>query len=213
MIVLDIPQHLEDGSANPEWLSARRGIPTASAADKILTPAKIQPSSQRGAYLNTLLAEWATGESADDFEGTVWTERGLQMEDEARSYFEFTTGNTVDQVGFCYHDESRMAGCSPDGLIDDAAIFEMKCPKPATHVGYLLAGTLPTKYIAQAQFSLWATGRNICWWQSFCPGLPALLLKVERDPKWTAALNEHIPAFIADLLAGRERLREMGVAE
>lgn len=207
MIVYDYEQRSD------EWYKGRLGIPTASAADKILTPGKLMPSTQRVKYLNTLLAEWATGESVDGFEGTKWTDRGTELEPEARAYFEYTTGMETRQAGFVFRDESRLSGCSPDGLIGDDSGLEMKCPMPATHVSYLLAGKVPTGYLAQIQFSIWVCGARSWWFQSYCPGLPAVLYECQRDPKWMVALDEHIPKFIADLLAGRERLRELGVVK
>lgn len=204
-----IAVEVEQGS--DEWHATRMGIPTASAADKILTPGKIQPSTQRGAYLNALLAEWATGESASNFQGNRDTERGNELEPEARAYFEFTTGLEARKVGFVFRDEGRMSGCSPDGLVGDNSGYETKCPRPGTHVGYLLAGKVPTTYLAQIQFSMWICGATSWWFQSYCPGLPALLVKVDRDSAWMVALDKEIPKFVNDLLTGRARLKELGV--
>lgn len=192
-----------------DWLRLRLGVLTASRVDKLLTPTgKI--SSQRSGILHELVAEKLTGEPAEDFAGTYWTDRGEALEAEAVAYFELQTGLKHSPVGFVFRDESKTTGCSPDGLIldDDGAPIaglELKCPKSKTHVGYMLADD-KDPYIQQIQFSLWVTGLQSWYFLSYYPGLDPVLRCYTQDGKWQAAFSEHVPTFIAELDAAMEKL-------
>lgn len=180
----------------PEWHQARLGIPTASCFDKILTPTG-KPSAQAEAYAHTLLAEILTGE-AQGWGGNGWTDRGKELEGEAREYYEFATGQPVEQVGFCLRDDRRV-GCSPDGLVGDSGLIEIKCPAPHTHVKYLLDGKAPTDYLAQIQGELYVTGREWCDFLSYHPEMPKLLVRVERNPAYQRLLEEELGKFMEAL--------------
>ena len=192
-----------------EWEEARLGIPTASAFSRIVTPTG-KLSAQREGYLGELLAEWVLGEPIHEFQ-TEWMERGKLLEPDARAYYAFQRDAEVETVGFIYRDEDRQAGCSPDGLVGDDGLIELKCPMAGKHLVYLSRGVCPKEYVGQVQGQLWVTGRLWCDFMSFHPGLPPFILKVEPDPKFQAALDDHMPTFIAEILEGRERLRELGV--
>ena len=88
----------------------------------------------------------------------------------------------------------------------DDGLLELKCPREDTHLLYLARGVLPTDYKAQVQGQLWVTGRAWVDFMSYCPELPPFLIRVEPDPTFQAALDDHIPTFHAELMAGRERL-------
>ena len=103
-----------------------------------------------------------------------------------------------------------MVGCSPDAMVGDG-LLELKCPQPGNHLLWLAMGVLPAKHFAQVQGCLWVTGAAWLDFMSYHPGLPEFLKRVAPDEKYQKALDAHIPAFIAELLAGRERLSGMGV--
>jgi hypothetical protein len=145
MITLNVEQN------SPEWFEARCGIPTASSFKEIFT-SQGKPSASATNYMHKLLAEWLTG-SKTEIKQTEWMERGSLMEDEARAWYEFQTGNAVMQVGLVYKDETKMIACSPDGLISYGNGLEIKCPAAHTHVKYLLANKLPSEYVPQVQGS------------------------------------------------------------
>lgn len=212
-----IPVFCEQRS--PEWHEARLGIPTASGMDRIIT-ATGKPSAQAFGYIHELLASWALGEDVSEFCGTYWTDRGLAFEPQARAYYELERGLDTEAVGFVYHDESRLIGCSPDWLVKDCAGgyaggCELKCPTPGKHIGHLLDAEegVPSKYRIQVQASLWITGLQWWDWMSYCPELPPVLVRVEPDEKLFAAFDEAIPRFIEALLSGREKLEKMGVVK
>ena len=196
----------EQGSR--QWTECRLGIPTASAFSRIVTPGG-KLSAAREEYQGELLAEWALGE-ADEFGGTDWMERGKMLEPEALQHYAFYRDLQPDSVGFVYRDDNKMVGCSPDGLVKDGAL-ELKCPKAGTHLIYLAGGHCPKKYVPQVQGHIWVTDRPWCDFMSYHPGLPPLIVRVEPDAAYQAAFDKHMPEFIAELLEGRERLREMGV--
>lgn len=174
-----------------EWLAARRGVPTASRFDRIITAKTGKVSAQASAYIAELIAQ--TIIEPEPMEPTEAMQHGIETEAAARAWYEFETGQAVQQVGLCMDDGGRF-GASPDGLIEPEGGLEIKCPQPATHTGYLLAKGLPDKYKPQVHGSLVVTGR--AWWDfvSYCPGLPPLLVRVERD-EYTAKVAEALDVF------------------
>lgn len=198
MIILDVEQ------GSPEWFSARVGIPTASCFDKIFTT-KLEPSKQAQAYMHQLAAESLIGASEDGYTNANM-ERGKELEGEARAWYEFYSGKTFSQVGLVYHDERKLYSCSPDGLGDCG--LEIKCPKPSTHVRYLLANKLPTEYWQQVHGSMAITGKS--WvFVSYCPGLPALIVPVRRDEETSTKIISHLEDFCEKLGMMKELLRAM----
>ena len=178
-------------------------------------------SSQWDDYRNELVGEWFTGEPDAEWTGNRATEHGQFLEPEAFKAFSFMTDLEPRKVGFVYKDESRMVGCSPDGLIfspardgEDWGItagLELKCPfKAGNHVKYFLERGVPQKYMIQVQGCLWVTGLPAWYFQSYLPGQPELIVKVEPDPIYQAAFDEYIPAFVADVLEAREYLLSQG---
>jgi putative phage-type endonuclease len=196
-----IIHNVEQGT--PEWFTARRGKITASRFADVLAKGK---GLTRLGYMRELAAEIITGESGG-FEGNKWTERGTELEPLARQAYANHSGNTVFPVGFCEHD-ILSAGASPDGLIEPDGGLEIKCPKPATHIEYLEAGTIPPAYVAQVQGSLWITERS--WWDfcSFCPGMRLLCVRVERDEEYISNLEMEVERFESELNELVERVTE-----
>lgn len=200
MRILDVVQ------GSPEWLNARLGIPTASAFDRVLTPAKLQPSAKAEAYRNQLLAEWFVGHPID-FDGTSgFMERGKELEPQARAAYEFHRDVDVQVTGFILRDD-EMAGGSPDGLVGKDGGLEIKCPAIQTHLGYMLQPQdLADEYRSQVQGNLYVSGR--AWWDimAFHPELPPVIVRVERDERYQAALATVLDAFVENLLACRAKL-------
>jgi len=199
--------NVEQGS--PEWFKCRLGIPTASQFSKIITSTG-KASTQAGDYMNTLLAEWLAGEPLETWEGNQWTERGNELEQDARSYYEMTNNVDVEQVGFITND---LAGCSPDGLVNANGGTEFKCPSPGIHVKYLLANKLPSNYLPQVQGSLWVTEREWFDFVSFHPVLDSMIIRVYRDGKYISALSDAIKKFTDQMLEKREQLKKLGYSK
>lgn len=165
-----------------EWIRLRLGIPTASNFDQIMTPAKMQLSKSADKLIARLIGEKLSPFLPDRAESYAsramqW---GQETEAEARRFYEMEKNCTVTNGGFCTTDDEKL-GCSPDGLIGDDGCIEIKCPEPGTHVGYLLAGTLPDEYKPQVHGHLIVTNRKYCDFLSYAIGLPPLLVRVEPD--------------------------------
>lgn len=194
--------HVEQGS--PEWLELRLGIPTASEFDRLLTPKTRKPAAARFKYRAELLAEWLLGYPLDSG-STAFMERGTGLEAEARRWYEFETGATVQRVGFITRDDGACGG-SPDGLVGEDGGLEIKCPAAVQHVLYML-GEEPD-YVGQCQGAMYLTGRP--WWDflSYNPILPPVLKRIPRDEEYIAALAEVIDSFCAGLELDRAALAE-----
>ena len=188
-----------------EWHEARRGIPTASEFSRIITPAKWQYAAGAATYICELIAERYNPNYGfyDEFASLAMA-NGTLREPEARRYFEFTTGLEVKQVGFCLSDCGRY-GASPDALVGDDGGLEIKAPDLKTHVKWCLEGELPKEHAAQVHGCMHVTGRSHWWWMSYCPPLPELLIRVERDEK-TEQLAETVEKFCGEYAEAVARL-------
>jgi hypothetical protein len=186
---------MEQGT--PEWFAARLGIPTASMFGKIVT-ATGKLSTQANAYMYTLLAEKLTGSPVETFRGNWATERGHTLEPMARDYYGLVTGNDVEQVGFCTNEQGTI-GFSPDGLVGDDGLLEIKCGEPHTHVAYLLEDKVPTKYVPQVQGALWVSQRE--WIDTLCfhPDMPPVLVRSEPDLEYHQTLADAMSAFMVKM--------------
>lgn len=204
------PIELNVVQQGPEWVSAHLGRLSSRHAAQLVTPTG-KASSQREGVMAELLAEWATGEPFEKWLGNEATDRGLALEDDALALFAFETGREWRPVGSVYRDESRACLSSPDGLVGDDECVELKCPfNPGTHLAYLFRGEVPKQYRPQVQWHHWITGRAVTF-MSYYPGLPPLIVPVEIDEAYQAALDEFVPAFLAEMEEGKAQLRALGV--
>ena len=192
------------------WIEARLGIPTASQFSRIVTPTG-RLSTSRDKYIAELLAEYFLGEPVAEFGGTEAMERGKLLEPDARSYYGFHRDEDPQTVGFIYFDETKTVGCSPDGLVGEDGLLELKCPAAGTHLLWLARGECPREHVPQVQGQLWVTRRKWCDFVSYFPSLPPFIIRVQADERYQDGLDEHLPTFVAENLAGRDRLREMGI--
>jgi putative phage-type endonuclease len=197
VIILDCDQNTD------EWLEHRRGMFNASEAKNIITPTG-KPSASAKKYIARIIAEMVYPNQ--DFQGNQWTERGHELEPEARQFYEMETGNTVVQVGRILLDD-RSAGVSPDGLIASDGMLEIKCPKPETHVLWLNDGVLPNDHKAQCHAALHIAQRQWLDFFSYCPGFDPLLVRVEPD-EFTKQLAEVLEEFTQRLNAAKGRIFE-----
>ena len=188
----------------PEWFAARLGVPTASEFDSIITPKKAELAAAHEAYIDRLLDEMIRPDAERGFGGNVHTERGKELEPEARRLYTFMANANPQPVGFCLRDAGD-AGCSPDSLVGDDGGLEIKCPDGPTHVGYLRKGVLPDAYKAQVHGSIVITGRQ--WWDfcSYCPGHRPFIVRTYPDA-YTAKLAEYLDFFVTKLAHERQRL-------
>lgn len=198
MIIVDCDQGSE------AWYQARLGVPTSSEFSKIITPAKGGYSTQAVAYMHKLIAEALTGKEATGFMSD-WMERGKEMEEEARLWYELTQGVEVQRVGFIYRDERKDTGCSPDGLLESKGL-EIKCVAPGTMVTYLLNGDIPREYVPQVQGSMWVTGLPEWDFLAYHPDFDPMLIPVKRDNDYISKMEMHIAKFNKERAEKLEKL-------
>ena len=191
-----------------DWFALRLAIPTASEFGKIVTSTG-KASTQANGYMNTLLAEWLTGKTGG-MESTPWMDRGTSMEPEARTWYEMETDEDAETVGFITRDDG-LVGCSPDALIGDSGMLEIKCPSPGVHVEYLLSDALPSKYKPQVQGQLMVAERDWCDFISYHPDMMPLRVRVTRDEDYINTMRGMLDGFVDKMLAKREQLQNRGI--
>lgn len=161
-----------------EWYKLRLGLTTGSAANSILTP------GLRRTHTGRLLSEILTGE-VKHLEVTAPMQWGIDKEDEAVERYQKESGNTVEALGFARMRGNFRVGCSPDGLVGNDGMVEIKCPNTSTHALYLLEGA-PKNYFYQMQFNLWVCGRQWCDFITYDPrvreeGMQIGIFRIKRD--------------------------------
>lgn len=197
------------------WRDARLGHVTASGFDKLITPlGKPRTGETPKTYLLELLGEYATGLPASDYESPAmrW---GNEWEDEARNVYGSRRDMHVNKAGFELHQSIPRVGCSPDGLIGDSGLVEIKCPfTTKEHIRTALAQAVPDQYVAQVQGQLWVTNRTWLDFASYDPrireeSLRLVVVPVDRDESFIAKLESTVRDFVVGLLQGIEQLAEM----
>lgn len=188
-----------------EWLTARLGVATSSEFDKIITPTG-KKSSQIEGYANKLVAEIIMGKPTEIFK-SEWMERGNELEAEAVAFYEMVQGVDAEAVGFV---KSFGVGCSPDRLIGDDGLLEVKVPAPHTHAAYLLGGGLSTKYKPQTQGQLYVTGRQWVDTFSYHPEMPPVIIRSERDEGFIDLLKEGIEQLHEALDRKIQKAKDIG---
>jgi putative phage-type endonuclease len=185
-----------------EWFTIRIGKVTASRVADVIAKTKSGYSASRDNYMAQLVCERLTGEKGESFTNAAM-QHGTDTEPLARAAYEALKDVLVDEVGFVPHTSIQMAGASPDGLVGDDGLLEIKCPNTATHIETLLSQTVPGKYNTQMQFQMACTGRSWCDFVSFDNRLPAELQlfvkRVPRDNMYIRLMEEEIVKFLNEL--------------
>jgi len=196
---MNIIKDMVQGSA--EWRAMRLGKVTASNMKNVMSNGRGSALSKMSeTYMMDLIAERLTGESKPFFENDAmrW---GTETEPQARAMFEIQEGVEVEEVAFIEYDD--YTGVSPDGLIGDDGLIEIKCPNTATQIKRALSDDYAADYKDQIQMQLWVSGRQYCYFLSFDPRLDCaagyLLQKVERDEEYIKKMAEKTTAFITKM--------------
>lgn len=194
----------------PEWAALRRGLVTASEIDTVLAQGrkKGEPSITRQRYLYRLAAERAGATPADGY-SNAHMERGHVMESEARDLYAFAMDVEPELVGFI---KNRDVGCSPDGLVGDAGMIEIKSKLPHLQMEVLIRGVVPAEHLPQIQCQLWVAEREFVDFVSYWPGLRPLIKRVGRDESYIAELARAVAAFNEEVAAVVEQYQRYGVA-
>ena len=209
---LHITDNLVQGTE--EWLAARRGIVTASVVGQLITPAKIAPASNetsRG-LIATLAAERITGWSEETpMSSDMW--RGVMDEPIARAHYAEHHAPVVETGFMILERDGVRLGYSPDGLVGDDGLIEIKSRRAKTHLTTILADTVPAANMAQLQCGLLVSGREWIDYVSWCGGMPMHVIRVRPDQRWfdaiiaavslaEQAIAGHLERY-ADLTVGR----------
>lgn len=206
-----------------EWQQLRLGIPTASEFHRIITPANVDLSVSCASYAWHLIAERILGYPIES-PTTALMDRGTHMEREAVKWYEFDRDCDAIPVGLLTTADGRF-GASPDRLVGDEGLLEVKCPQANNHLGYLLGGLgafdsgaweRPAKgadkeaiararimagqhcaddHLPQVMGQLWISGRQWCDILSYHPGMPSTVERIVRDEEYIAKLARAVEAF------------------
>lgn len=201
MITFDFEQR------SAEWYAVRLGILTASTAHTIAVAGK---------GLETLCLEKANELITKQMPEQVITDdmqRGIELEDEARNYYELKTGEIVKQVGFVKIDENDSFGCSPDGLVGDDGLIEIKCKKDTKHLERILGEEIEPKYLWQMQMQMLVCGRKWCDYVSYNPNFPQesciVIERVYADAEMFSKLEKGIKKGTLRILEILEKYKQM----
>jgi putative phage-type endonuclease len=184
------------------WFAARLGKATASRISDIMARTKTGYSASRANYMAQLVVERLTNRKEESYTNAAM-QRGTETEPLARSAYEVAKDVLVQEVGFIDHPEIEMSGASPDGLVGDDGMVEIKCPSTATHIETLLNDTVDGKYQYQMLWQMRCAGRKWCDFVSFDPRMPEeLQLKVirfEYDQGTIDQIEDEVHKFLSEV--------------
>jgi len=175
-----------------EWLEARAGIITASEMASVLAKGQ---GKTRDAYMRKLIGEIITGEPAESYSNRH-RERGHEWEPIARELYAERTGNTGQACGFM---RRNRVGYSPDWLVSDNGLTEIKTRLPHLQVELLLAQKVPSEHKAQIQCGLWVSEREWLDFVSYSKGMPLFVQRVYRDEEYIKAMEAEVARFYEEL--------------
>jgi len=180
------------------------GIPTSSNFHKIVTPMG-KPSKQWREYACVLIAERIMQRKIE-FYNSPAMERGLIVESEAADWYEFDQDVSVQRVGLIT-DDDHTVGCSPDRLVGEHGLLEIKAPLPHTQIEYWISGEVSERFRPQLQGQLYVSQRSwvdIVFWHDV---LPKVVLRVEPDEKFIMALDRELQIFNFFVESVMEKIR------
>lgn len=209
VIRYDMPQ------VSPEWFAVRCGCLTASAAKHMLATIKTGEAAARRDMRTRIVCERLTGKVDDDPYTNDDMARGQELEPVARSAYEQLTGSLVEQCGFLKLSDAPV-GFSPDGLVDDDGLVEIKAPRTARHLSYLRSGGIPSEHAAQLLHALYVSGRQ---WIDFVSidvqlphGLRLFVARMVRDEGLIADYHAKVTQFLAEVDAEVAEVQKLATA-
>lgn len=195
-------QHRDIEQGSDAWKEIRLGRVTASRVADIIAKTKSGYSASRANYAAQLVAERLTGTVQESYVNAAM-QHGIDTESEARDAYSFRTDATVAEIGFVVHPAITQSGASPDGLIGDDGLLEIKCPQTNTHIETLLGASVPGKYVTQIQWQLACTQRAWCDFVSYDPRMPEemrlFIQRIARDDVQILGLEGEVRAFLDEV--------------
>ena len=191
----------------PEWMACRTGQVTASRVADLMAKTKSGYSASRDNYMAQLVCELVTGQREESYSNAsmAW---GNEQEPFARAAYEAKANVLVDEVGFILHPTIAGCGASPDGLVGDSGLVEIKCPNTNTALEAWLKWSddknpVTSKYNTQMQMQMACTSRKWCDYVIYDPRMPEkaqlLVVRVDRDDAFIAEMELEITRFIEEL--------------
>lgn len=194
------------------WHLMRLGKITASRINDVVAMIKTGEAATRADYRIELVCERLTGKPTEGFTNSHM-ERGIELEPFARSAYEIATSTFVEQVAFIDHQRLKNTGASPDGLVGNDGLIEIKCPAVKTHIKTLVDKKAPSKYMNQMQWQMACTKRLWVDFVSYCPELPEnmqlFIKRVERDNGIIAELEAKVLEFDEEVEAVIQQLKSL----
>jgi putative phage-type endonuclease len=197
------------------WFADRLGKVTASRLADVLAKTKTGYSASRTNYMTQLVLERITQTRAESYSNAAM-QWGTEQEPFARAAYEAHTGQMVEEVGFIPHPAIDASGASPDGLVGDDGMVEIKCPSSSTALEVWLTHSqggnpVDAKYFAQMQWQMRCADRSWCDYVVFDPRMPAkaqlFIYRVKRDDDWIKVAEEEVIKFLAELDAKVKSLK------
>ena len=187
-----------------EWYAIRKGKMTASNAETIIANGKGLET-----YIYNLMAEYYSSAEKENYINADM-QRGIDLEPEARLEFEFYTGLDVQEVGFIEYND--FIGVSPDGLIGDDGLIEIKCPNDSIYFKLLLSNNIKPEYIAQMQMQMYVTDRQYCYFVSYNPNFEKSLYikKINRDEEMINKLKKGLERGTELIKEIKKNFRKVG---
>lgn len=195
-----------------EWFAQRLGKATASRIVDIIAKTKSGYSTSRENYKVELALERITGSRAESYTNAAM-DWGTEQEPNARAEYSAIKGVEVVEVGMVEHPSIHMSGASPDGLVGEDGLLEIKCPNSSTHIRTLRNRTPEGKYITQMMWQMACTGRKWCDFVSYDPRMPVgltfFVTRIQRDEKVIKELEKEVSAFLVEVEALVKELTDM----
>lgn len=185
-----------------EWFAARLGKVTASRVADVMAKIKSGPAAARTNYMMELLCQRLTGSREDGFVSAAM-QRGTDLEPVARSAYEVREDVIVVESAFVLHPDIAGFGASPDGLVGDDGLLEIKCPNTAQHIQFMRSGKPDGRYVWQMMAQMACTGRQWCDFASYDDRLPDALafqcVRVQRNEDAIQDMESEVSIFLAEL--------------
>lgn len=204
--------YIDVAQGSDDWHKHRCGSLGASQVHDVLAKTKSGYTAARANTKARMVAERLTGLTQETFKSSAM-QWGNDTEPQARSAYEFITGKRVQVVGMFKLANLAGSHASPDGLVDNDGLIEIKCPNTATHIETLKTEKIDPKYITQMQWQMALTDREWCDFVSYDPRMPedlSLFIKrVPRDPQAIADLMKQVEEFLGEVDADIKALEEI----
>lgn len=197
----------EQGSES--WFQIRCGRVTASRIADLMARTKTGWGASRANYMAQIVVERLTGAVEPSYQNAAM-QWGIEKEPEARAAYRFREDADVTETDFVLHPALFMAGASPDGLVGERGLVEIKCPSSATHMDTLRGGSIPDKYQLQMLWQMACTGRDWCDFVSYDPRFPEAMRlfvkRLDRDAERIAEIEQHVRDFLDEVQAAIDDL-------